>query len=90
MKLKRNQLQYGLPLMQALENMRQGMTPTAAAEDAVNRFLELFPQFQGALVTMNSKGSHGAAAVGWIFHYTVAKSSAIPEESIRRTYTRLT
>jgi hypothetical protein len=55
------------------------MSPTHAAEDAMKRILELYPQVQGALVTMNSTGSHGAAAAGWEFHYTVAESSGVPE-----------
>lgn len=61
--------------------MRQGMSPTEATEDAMRRILELYPKFQGALVAMNSTGSHGAAAVGWVFHYAVAdtSSSGVPE-----------
>lgn len=66
-------------VLQAVESMRQGMAPTEAAEDAMNRILELVPHFQGALVTMNSTGSHGAAAVGWVFHYAVAEDSGVPE-----------
>ena len=64
---------------QTVENMRRGMTPTAAAEDAMKRIIEMVPHFQGALVAMHSNGTHGAAAVGWEFHYAVAESKGVPE-----------
>eukprot|EP00892_Ulva_mutabilis_P006099 jgi/Ulvmu1/3861/UM018_0080.1 len=70
-----------LPCYQAVESMRQGMAPTAAAEDAMQRILDVVPKFQGALVTMNATGGHGGAAVGWVFHYAVADAAAggVPE-----------
>ena len=66
-------------MRQAVENMRRGLSPTAAAEDAMERILEMVPHFQGALVTMDSNGTHGAAAVGWEFHYAVAEAQGVPE-----------
>lgn len=61
--------------MQAVENMRLGMAPSAAAEDAMQRILDVVPKFQGALVAMNASGGHGGAAVGWVFHYAVADAA---------------
>lgn len=58
--------------MQAVESMRQGMTATGAAEDALRRILSRAGPFQGALVTLSEGGGHGGAAVGWTFHYSVA------------------
>jgi hypothetical protein len=61
--------------VQAVENMRQGMTATKAAEDALRRILTHAGQFQGALVTLSDGGGHGGAAVGWTFHYSVAAAT---------------
>jgi N4-(beta-N-acetylglucosaminyl)-L-asparaginase len=47
------------------------MDATSAAEDAMRRIMAHAPQFQGALVVMDAQGGHGAAAFGWVFHYTV-------------------
>jgi hypothetical protein len=62
-------------VLQAVESMRRGMSPAAAAEDAMRRILAVVPHVQGALVTMNATGSHGAAAAGWTFKYTVASGA---------------
>ena len=35
--------------------MRQGMRPRAAAEDAVRRILQHYPDYVGALVTVNAR-----------------------------------
>lgn len=40
---------------QAVESMRRGMRPRAAAEDAVRRILEHYPGYVGALVTVNAR-----------------------------------
>ncbi|KAI5918720.1 asparaginase-domain-containing protein [Camillea tinctor] len=58
-----------LPCYQAVESMRQGMSPQLAAEDAVRRMLRKYPDVQSGLVVVNSKGEHGAAASGWTFTY---------------------
>ncbi|KAI1342927.1 asparaginase-domain-containing protein [Xylariaceae sp. FL0016] len=58
-----------LPCYQAVESMRQGMTPVAAAEDAVNRMLKKYPEVQSGLVVVNNKGEHGGAGSGWTFTY---------------------
>ncbi|KAH9907604.1 asparaginase-domain-containing protein [Xylariomycetidae sp. FL2044] len=58
-----------LPCYQAVENLRQGLAPTAAAEDAVRRMLRRYPDLASGLVVVNSRGEHGAAGSGWTFTY---------------------
>ncbi|KAH7323021.1 asparaginase [Stachybotrys elegans] len=58
-----------LPCYQAVENMRRGMDPTAAAEDAVRRMVAKYPQVASGLVVVNNKGEHGGAGSGWTFTY---------------------
>ncbi|KAG8423381.1 hypothetical protein J3458_000282 [Metarhizium acridum] len=59
-----------LPCYQAVESMRQGMSPAAAAEDAVRRMVKRFPNIQTGVVVMNNKGEHAGAASGWHFTYS--------------------
>ncbi|KAF2226851.1 asparaginase [Elsinoe ampelina] len=58
-----------LPCYQAVENLRQGMTPKEAAEDAVKRMLRKYPQTSSGIVVTNTKGEHGGAGSGWTFTY---------------------
>lgn len=58
-----------LPCYQAVENLRQGMAPREAAEDAVRRMLRKYPDVQSGLVVVNNKGDHGGAGSGWTFTY---------------------
>ena len=58
-----------LPCYQAVENLRLGMSPEQAAEDAVRRMVRKFPQVSSGIVVVNNKGEHGAAASGWTFTY---------------------
>ncbi|KAK4234239.1 nucleophile aminohydrolase [Achaetomium macrosporum] len=58
-----------LPCYQAVENLRRGMTPTAAAQDAVKRMLRKYPKISSGIVVVNNRGEHGAAASGWTFTY---------------------
>lgn len=44
---------------QAVENMRNGMTPTKAAEDAILRVSKYYPDFSGAIVAANVAGEYG-------------------------------
>jgi hypothetical protein len=37
----------------------------------MRRIMAHAPEFQGALVVLDAHGRHGAAAFGWVFHYTV-------------------
>lgn len=58
-----------LPCYQAVENLRQGMSPKEAAEDAVWRMLRKFPEVSSGIVVTNAKGEHGGAGSGWTFTY---------------------
>ncbi|KAI1799921.1 asparaginase-domain-containing protein [Daldinia bambusicola] len=58
-----------LPCYQAVENLRRGMAPRQAAEDAVRRMLRKYPDVQSGIVVVNSKGEHGGAGSGWNFTY---------------------
>lgn len=58
-----------LPCYQAVENLRQGMAPKEAAEDAVRRMLRKYPKISSGIVVMNNQGEHGAAGSGWQFTY---------------------
>ncbi|CAI4214691.1 unnamed protein product [Parascedosporium putredinis] len=58
-----------LPCYQALENLRNGMSPTEAAENAVSRMLRRHPDLQSGIVVVDNQGRHGAAASGWTFTY---------------------
>ncbi|KAK4223106.1 asparaginase-domain-containing protein [Podospora fimiseda] len=58
-----------LPCYQAVENLRRGMSPTEAAEDAVKRMVRKYPNVSSGIVVVNNKGEHGAAGSGWTFTY---------------------
>ena len=58
-----------LPCYQAVENLRRGMTPTEAAEDAVARMVRKYPEVSSGLVVVDTEGNHGGAASGWTFTY---------------------
>lgn len=58
-----------LPCYQAVENLRLGMSPTAAAEDAVKRMLRKYPAVQSGIVVVDREGRHGGAGSGWTFTY---------------------
>jgi isoaspartyl peptidase/L-asparaginase-like protein (Ntn-hydrolase superfamily) len=53
-----------LPCYQAVENLRLGMSPKVAAEDAVARMLRKYPKVQRGIVVVNAKGEHGGAGSG--------------------------
>lgn len=54
-----------LPSFVATENMRRGMKPLAACEDAVRRIMEHVSDFSIGIVCLNSDGEFAAAAHGW-------------------------
>ncbi|KAI2636677.1 asparaginase [Xylaria nigripes] len=58
-----------LPCYQAVENLRLGMHPKEAAEDAVRRMLRKYPTVQSGIVVVDKKGEHGGAGSGWVFTY---------------------
>ncbi|KAK3939379.1 asparaginase-domain-containing protein [Diplogelasinospora grovesii] len=60
-----------LPCYQAVENLRQGMNPTEAAEDVVRRMMRKHPKVMSGVVVVDAKGQHGAAASNWVFTYSV-------------------
>lgn len=59
-----------LPSFQAVNYMREGLSPTAACEKALSPVADKFPSFQGGLICVAKDGRHGAAARGWLFHYS--------------------
>lgn len=70
-----------LPCYQAVESMRRGMSPLAAAEDAVRRMLRKYPKASTGLVVVNNKGEHAAAASGWTFTYSF-RGGAMPQTKV--------
>lgn len=58
-----------LPCYQAVENLRLGMSPRLAAEDAVARMVRKYPEVSSGIVVVNAKGEHGGAGSGWTFTY---------------------
>ncbi|XP_039256265.2 LOW QUALITY PROTEIN: N(4)-(beta-N-acetylglucosaminyl)-L-asparaginase-like [Styela clava] len=65
-----------LPSYQLVENMRQGMKPSDAAKDAIDRILKRYPTFSGALIGVNMRGDYGAACTGFNeFEYCVRTES---------------
>ncbi|KAK4466071.1 putative isoaspartyl peptidase/L-asparaginase 3 [Cladorrhinum samala] len=58
-----------LPCYQAVENLRRGMSPKEAAEDAVVRMVRKYPNVSSGIVVVNNKGEHAAAGSGWTFTY---------------------
>ena len=60
-----------LPCFQVVENMRLGMSPQEAAETVIRRIaVRLEGRYTGAVVAVNRRGEHGAAAHGWEFRYS--------------------
>ncbi|KAK4184489.1 asparaginase-domain-containing protein [Podospora australis] len=59
-----------LPCYQAVENLRRGMTPTEAAEDAVHRMVRKYPNISSGIVVVDKNGEHGGAGSGWTFTYS--------------------
>jgi len=63
-----------LPTYQAVELMREGATPTEAAEAALQRITARGYRFDGAIVALRKDGAHGGAKRGWAdedFRYAV-------------------
>ena len=65
---------FQVPL-QVVESMRQGMSPKHAAEDAIQRIIRHYPSYVGAVVAVDHKGRHSAAAHGWKFEYAARSQS---------------
>lgn len=70
-----------LPCYQAVESLRRGFTPQAAADDAVARMLRKYPQVSSGIVVVNNKGEHAGAGSGWTFTYSF-RSGAMNETEV--------
>lgn len=59
---------------QAVENMRHGMSPRAAGEEALRRILQKYPDAQAGIVVVSTHGDYGAACINIEngFPYSVA------------------
>lgn len=65
-----------LPAYQAVEFMRNGMSPQEACEGAVRRIMRIYnTSFQIGLVCLSPEGVVGAAAQGWTFTYALASAN---------------
>jgi isoaspartyl peptidase/L-asparaginase-like protein (Ntn-hydrolase superfamily) len=64
-----------LPAFVATENMRNGMAPAAACEDAVRRIMRHVTDFAIGIVCLNARGEWAAAGHGWTFSYCAAAPS---------------
>ena len=62
-----------LPCYQVVESMRLGMSPKAAAEDAIARIRRYYPQFLGALIAVRADGTHAGAVNCWQLTYSVRR-----------------
>eukprot|EP01065_Artemidia_motanka_P033358 TRINITY_DN40353_c0_g1_i1.p1 TRINITY_DN40353_c0_g1~~TRINITY_DN40353_c0_g1_i1.p1 ORF type:complete len:367 (+),score=115.97 TRINITY_DN40353_c0_g1_i1:63-1103(+) len=61
-----------LPTFYTVELMRQGKSPTKAAEEAILRIVKHYPAFTGSIVAMANDGTYGAATYGYTFPVSVA------------------
>lgn len=64
-----------LPALVAVEGMRAGRSPRKAAEIAIYRVAQYYPDFMGAVVALNMQGEYGAACHG-IDHFPYSVASA--------------
>ncbi|XP_048506929.1 putative N(4)-(beta-N-acetylglucosaminyl)-L-asparaginase GD10667 isoform X2 [Athalia rosae] len=53
-----------LPSFLAVEEMRRGSSPGAAAETAIRRIAQHYPMFSGGVIALNKQGAYGAACNG--------------------------
>lgn len=53
-----------LPSFVAVEAMRQGLSPQLAAQTAIDRITNKYPEFSGAVVALDKEGVYGAACHG--------------------------
>lgn len=75
-----------LPCYNVVEQMRNGIHPKEACENALKRIVKYYPGFRGAVIAANMKGEHGAANCGQEFSYGVrnantGKSILVPVKS---------
>lgn len=68
---------YAVTLMESsLINAHTPLTPTQAAAAAIQRIVDRFPTFSGAVVCVNKAGAHGAAANNMSFAYSYADDAS--------------
>lgn len=53
-----------VPSFLAVEEMRRGATPTAAAAEAIARIAKHYPTFTGGVIAIDNNGNYGAACNG--------------------------
>lgn len=62
-----------LPALVTVERMRGGLSPREAAVQALERVVEYYPKFEGAIVAASIDGAYGAACHGFKkFEFSVA------------------
>ncbi|KAF2347854.1 Peptidase T2 asparaginase 2 [Trinorchestia longiramus] len=67
-----------LPALVAVEKMRDGFSPEEASRLSLDRVVEYYPNFEGAIVSAGLDGSHGAACHGFSwFKYSLADASTL-------------
>ncbi|KAK4318634.1 hypothetical protein Pmani_010381 [Petrolisthes manimaculis] len=65
-----------MPALIAVEGMRSGLPPSAAAEVALSRIAVYYPKYMGAVIVTNIDGEFGAACHGFdTFPYSVANTA---------------
>ncbi|KAG6003078.1 hypothetical protein E4U43_000976 [Claviceps pusilla] len=72
-----------LPCYHAVENMRRGMHPRRAAEDALRRVLARYPRVRAGLVLLNNRGEHAGAATNWAFSYSFRRADMLETGVVR-------
>ncbi len=53
-----------LPSFTAVEAMRNGLSPSLAAQEAIDRVTRKYPDFSGAVIALSNQGEYGAACHG--------------------------
>ena len=48
-----------LPSYQAVEYMRNGLSPTEAAQESLRRIIKYYGSFHGAIIVVNKTGQYG-------------------------------
>lgn len=62
----------------AVEEMRRGSTPTVAAEIAIKRIVNKYPNFMGAVIAINRDGEFAAACNGMkVFPFSVGNADGV-------------
>lgn len=70
---------------QAVENMRNGMSPTQSAQDAISRIIPYYPTFSGALIAATINGDYGKK---WQFYYSIQLITTTPTLFLKPLFRR--